>query len=150
MKIQGGGYLPEGIPSGSSAKPAASASTTFGDILRKTLESAAASEPAGAVAGAGMAIRFQPAAPSTEPAGVVHAERFLDLLDEYRHRLADPQVSLKGLDSAVRAMEEGRGELAALLDGLPDGDGLKEVLNQALVAAEIEIVRFRRGDYLPT
>jgi hypothetical protein len=47
-------------------------------------------------------------------------------------------------------MEEGRGELAALLDGLSDGDGLKEVLNQTLVAAEMEIVRFRRGDYLPT
>jgi hypothetical protein len=150
MKIQGGGYLPQGIPSGPSAEPAAGASTTFGDILRKTLEPAAASEPAGAPVGAGMSIRLHPAAPRMEPAGVVHAERFLDLLDEYRQRLADPRVSLKGLDSAVRAMEEGRGELAALLDGLSDGDGLKEVLNQTLVAAEMEIVRFRRGDYLLT
>jgi hypothetical protein len=33
---------------------------------------------------------------------------------------------------------------------LPEGDSVKDVLNQALVTAEIEILRFRRGDYLPT
>jgi hypothetical protein len=35
-----------------------------------------------------------------------------------------------------------------VLGSLPEGDGLKDILNQALVTAEVEIIRFRRGDYL--
>jgi hypothetical protein len=77
-------------------------------------------------------------------------EKFLDLLDDYRRLLADCRVGLKGLDSAVQAVEIGRDELSPLLAGLPEGDGLRDVLNQSLVTAEIEILRFRRGDYLPT
>jgi hypothetical protein len=46
-------------------------------------------------------------------------------------------------------MEHGRDTLTPLLDTLPEGDRLKDVLNRALVTAEIEIIRFRRGDYLP-
>jgi hypothetical protein len=76
-------------------------------------------------------------------------EGFLDLMEEYRSKLADPRVSLKGLDSVVRSLEQGRDALSPLLGTLPEGDGLKDMLNQALVTTEIEIMRFRRGDYLP-
>jgi hypothetical protein len=75
-------------------------------------------------------------------------EGFLDLLDNYQRRLADPRMSLKGLDPAVQAVEQGRDAMTPLLAALPEGDPLKDVLNRALVTAELEIIRFRRGDYL--
>lgn len=150
MKIQDGGNLLERVPSERPAQAATALRRSFGEILQKSLDETAAAEHAAAPAGAGIAIQIQPVAPLSIPAVMPRVEGFLDLLDDYRRQLADPRVNLKGLDAAVQAVAKDRDELSPLLDGLPEGDGLKDVLEQALVTAEVEIQRFRRGDYLPT
>jgi hypothetical protein len=56
---------------------------------------------------------------------------------------------LRQLEPAVRHIEQARDALEPVLAGLPESDGLKDILNRALVTAESEIARYRRGDYLP-
>jgi hypothetical protein len=145
MKILGNCDRLASIPPNSPGQPAASPPAGFGEILQKTLNEAAS---AGASVGPNVSIRFQPALPTGPPAGMSRVEGFLDLLDNYQRRLADPRMSLKGLDPAVQAVEQGRDAMTPLLAALPEGDPLKDVLNRALVTAELEIIRFRRGDYL--
>jgi hypothetical protein len=45
-------------------------------------------------------------------------------------------------------LEEGRDALSRTLGSLPESNRLSDVLNQTLVTAEVEIIRYRRGDYL--
>jgi len=79
---------------------------------------------------------------------VDHVEKFLDILDEYRQKLANPQVTLKDIYPLINVMDAEKENLTPLLNSLPDGDGLKDILNQALITSSLEIIRFNRGDYL--
>jgi len=45
-------------------------------------------------------------------------------------------------------MEKKTAELIPTLESLPDGDKLKDILNQALVTSTVEIIKFNRGDYV--
>jgi hypothetical protein len=83
-----------------------------------------------------------------DPSMAGRLDEFLDLLEGYCRKLSNPGVSLKGLESSVQQLEEGRNTLSRALGSLAEGDGLRDVLNEALVTAEIEIFRFRRGDFL--
>ncbi len=122
----------------------------FGEIFQKTLKETTASAGAGvAPLDASIAIQLPTVGPGSLPSAGSRVEGFLDLLEDYQRQLADHRVNLKGLDSVVQTMEKGRDELSPLLAVLPETGGLKDVLNQTLVTAEIEIIRFRRGDYLP-
>jgi hypothetical protein len=121
----------------------------FGEILKQALgEGAFATAESGAVAPppAALAIRPVDSPPAAEAAGRV--ERLLDLLDRYRQNLVDPRVDLKALDGAVGDVEKGMDALKPALGSLPANDGLREIVNRALVTASVEIVKFRRGDYL--
>jgi hypothetical protein len=149
MKIQGNdGCIPL-QPTGRTGPSAAAAPEgAFGAVLKDTLGRAPAAEaPGGATA-----IRLRPSIRPIDD-GAVGAERqlerFIDLLDDYRGRLADGRVSLRQLEPAVRQIEQARDALETVLAGLPESDGLKDILNRALVTAESEIARYRRGDYLP-
>jgi hypothetical protein len=121
----------------------------FGDILKEKL---APAPGATAASGIGLSlaaptqIQSVAEAPANRLAGRV--EHYLDLLDDYRRQLADPRVSLKGLDATVREMESGKDALAPALGLLPEDDGIKDILNRTLVTASLEIIKFRRGDYL--
>lgn len=148
MKIQGNGDLLGRVRVESPASVPVSAPGGFGDILKSRLSEA--SGPAAAAApGGALRVQFASVGPTPADSAAARTERFLDLMEEYRSKLADPQVSLKGLDPLVRSLEQGRDALAPLAGSLPEGDGLKEILNRALVTTEVEIMRFRRGDYLP-
>ena len=125
-----------------SAEGAAPPGGAFGEVLKQTLTQAAE-----AAAGAAAPARVQAAA--AEHPAIGRLEEFLDLLDGYRQKLGDPRVTLKGLDQLVRQMQAQAERLAPLGAGLPQGDGLRDVIQRTLVAASVEILRFRRGDYLP-
>ncbi len=79
---------------------------------------------------------------------VDRVEKYLDLLDEYRQKLANPQVTLKDIYLLINEMEVGKQSLIPVLNSLPDGDGLKDILNQTLMTSSLEIIKFNRGDYL--
>jgi hypothetical protein len=79
---------------------------------------------------------------------VEDAQRLLDTFSEYQRKLADATYSLKDLSPLVHEMEMGNTSLISAVNRLPDGDGLKDILNQVLIASSVEVVKFNRGDYV--
>jgi hypothetical protein len=123
----------------------------FQKIFRETLK------PAGSAAVTPSATAFiHPSAPVAKTEAIAadqmltadRVERLVDRLDEYRGRLAEPATNLKTLETTVKKLEGERDLLAPVADKLPDGDALKTIVNQSLVAASVEIFKFHRGDYL--
>ncbi len=92
-------------------------------------------------------IQFNAFLPGEKIPMVDRVERFLDLLDKYRHKLANPQVTLKDIYPLVNEMDAEKENLIPVLNSLPNGDRLKDILNQTLIASSLEIIRFNRGDY---
>jgi hypothetical protein len=76
-------------------------------------------------------------------------ENMIDLLDRYRHKLADPQMNLKQLDPIIGEIARENDNLAVLADSLPENDDLKNILDRTMVTASLEVTKFYRGDYLP-
>ena len=76
-------------------------------------------------------------------------ENMIDLLDQYRHKLADPQMNLKQLDSIINEIARENDSLASLGDSLSDEDKIKDILDRTMVTASLEVTKFYRGDYLP-
>jgi len=75
-------------------------------------------------------------------------ENLLNVLDEYQQKLKDSHFSLKEIDPLVNQMEKEKENLAPVLDSLVEDDGLKDILNQALVTSSLETIKFNRGDYI--
>ena len=75
-------------------------------------------------------------------------ENFLDILEEYQNKLLDPQTTLRDIHPLVQRMESEKETLTPVLNSLPPGDGLKDILNDALVNSEVEVIKFNRGDYV--
>jgi len=79
---------------------------------------------------------------------VERTEKFLNLLEEYRNKLMDSRASLRDVHPLIEKLKSEKEALVPILDSLPKGEGLKEVLNNALVASSVEIFKFNRGDYV--
>ncbi len=79
---------------------------------------------------------------------VGRTEQFLDLLEQYQAKLMDPQASLKDVHPLIEKLESEKDALAPFMDSLPQGDELKDILNNALVSATVETIKFNRGDYV--
>lgn len=79
---------------------------------------------------------------------VKHIDEFLNIMQSYQERMADPKASLKDAYPFVQQMEKKTAELLPAFEQLPAGDKLKDILNQALVASAVEVIKFNRGDYV--
>ncbi len=79
---------------------------------------------------------------------VEYVEQFLDTLETYQKQLSNPSVSLQDLNTLVSQMEENITNVTPILDSLPDGNALKDLINRAVVTSTVEIIKFNRGDYL--
>ncbi len=79
---------------------------------------------------------------------VERTEKFLDLLEEYRNKLMDSRAGLRDVHPLIEKLESEKDVLVPILDSLPEVEGLKEVLNNALVTSSVEIFKFNRGDYV--
>ena len=75
-------------------------------------------------------------------------ERFLGILHKYQQKLSNPQATLRDLYPLIQEMEMEKEGLIPLLESLPDGDELKDILNQVLVTSSVEIMKFNRGYYI--
>lgn len=146
MKIIENGDLPGRVQAEKTALSMPAAANGFGEILKQTIDQARASGPA---LEAAAAINLQTMASTPDLSVVGRLEGYLDLLEGYCQKLSNPRVSLKGLEASIRQLEEGRDTLSRTLESLPENGGLKDILKQTLITAEVEINRFRRGDYLP-
>ena len=79
---------------------------------------------------------------------VERTEKFLDILEEYQNKLMDPRATLRDIHPLIERMETEKENLTPVLHSLPTGDGLKEILNDALITSSLEVIKFKRGDYL--
>ncbi|MCU0590117.1 MAG: hypothetical protein MUC57_01415 [Desulfobacterales bacterium] len=145
MKIIGNGDWLGRIQTENSPLTLPAAGNGFGEILKQTIEQ---TPTVGQPSASAASIVLNSIIPTTNDSLTGRLEGFFDLLDGYCQKLANPRVSLKGLASSIQQLEEGRDALSRMNEALPADDGLKDVLNQTLITAELEIMRFRRGDYL--
>lgn len=76
------------------------------------------------------------------------AEGLLDALDAYRNRLNDPGSSLKIIEPYVEKMKALFDAAQPVIDQMPSGAPVKQVLQQTLVHVSKEIERFNMGYYV--
>jgi hypothetical protein len=93
-------------------------------------------------------IRFDAGAVPDRKQILAAMDGFLALLETYQKQMGDPLVSLKETAGVVSRMELKVRELHEVWEALPDGDGIKDLLNRMLVASSVEAIKFNRGDYL--
>jgi hypothetical protein len=75
-------------------------------------------------------------------------EKYLDVLENYQKKLENQSVNLKEMYPLVTQMESEVENMLALLNSLPDEDGMKDILNRALVTSTVEVIKFNKGDYI--
>ncbi len=76
------------------------------------------------------------------------ADGMLDALDAYRNQLSNPEATLKMVEPYVGRMKELQKSHQLLLDQLPEGSPVKQVLQQTMVHVSKEIERFHMGYYI--
>ncbi|MCK5418368.1 MAG: hypothetical protein KAI93_07680, partial [Desulfobacterales bacterium] len=75
-------------------------------------------------------------------------ENLLNLLENYRQQLENPNVTLRTLEPVMNTIAKEKDQLSAVLDSMPNEDRLKDILNQTLITASLEVIKFNRGDYI--
>jgi hypothetical protein len=93
-------------------------------------------------------IRFDPIFDIDRMQNIERVEKFLDVLEDYQKNLENPAVNLKEMSPVVTCMKNETEKMLPLLNSLPDTDGMKDILNRALVTSTVEAIKFNRGDYL--
>jgi len=91
---------------------------------------------------------WHPSLPGEERFVVERAERLLDTLDEYQRKLASPEFTLREIFPLVREIEAENEILGSAISRLPQGNELKQMLNQVIIISSIEMIKFNRGDYI--
>lgn len=94
-----------------------------------------------------LGIQFNSSPSLNESPIIERTEKLLDTLDNYREKLQNPEVSLEDIYPLVSEMEMKKEGLTSALNSLPDGDGLKDILNEAMITSSLEVAKFNRGDY---
>jgi hypothetical protein len=148
MKVTGSGEIHPWVAAEKIASTPSAGPGKFGEIFKKALDAREQIGGPGMDVGAAEDVAPLSIPPGSSRQGWAQVEGFLNTLEDYRSKLADPGFSLRAIDPIVREMENGRDALTQVQGTLPDGDGLKEICNRALVTAAVEIVKFRRGDYI--
>lgn len=93
-------------------------------------------------ASASRAIDMDPVAFDT----VQHAEKVLNLMDQYANALSDPKRTLKSIEPIVREIQKEVRDLPAVPQS--QESGLRGVVNDIAVMASVEAIKFHRGDYV--
>ena len=151
MKIYGdNGILKESYPQ-KTQKSEAKPNADFKNILKESVENSTENpskiQPS-TLMDPVSAIRFNPLSTQDKSIMVERIDNLLNLLDNYRQQLSDPHVTLRTLEPVINSIAKEKDQLSGLLDSLPNKDGLKHILNQTLITASLEVIKFNRGDYI--
>lgn len=122
----------------------------FGEILRETMDTSAGPTGEGQPASVTNPIEgiyFDPRLLQPESPVLDQTERLLDTLETYQQKLGDRQVELSQMDPLIADIKKQSEGLASKADTLPDGDPLREILNQTLIVSSLEVLKYSRGDY---
>jgi hypothetical protein len=151
MKIYNNDQILKNLYPETTDKTMPTSGKEFGAVLKETVEDTKKAEPAtqqmkllNPLSG----VHLNPRLVQDKAITIERIEKMIDLLDQYRQMLADPKVSLRKMDPVVMEMAREKEKMATALDSLQDGEELKNILNQTLVTASLEISKFYRGDYI--
>lgn len=93
----------------------------------------------------------QPAMPPTmgiySPAHLA-SERVLDAMERYQQVLGDAQANLRDVSPTIDKMKQEIKETEQLMNEMPEGHPLKQIIDETLIVASKEVVRFESGDYV--
>lgn len=151
MKIDNNYQIHKNLFPEGKTDPRPAAGGAFGDVLKETIGN---KQPEVAESQPSAFVNPMSGIRSTETFGlgrqvaVERVENLIDLLDQYRQMLSDPSNSLKKIDPIIKEIDKQKEKLAPVLDSLPEGEKLKDIVNQALVTASLETTKFYRGDYI--
>jgi hypothetical protein len=154
MKVTGNDEISHNVLPDKQSRSTQNPAEDFGVILKEKIETSA--KPAwpqaapflNPIAPIHNLSISQPISPPDKEIAIKRVENLLDLLDDYRQKLADPQVTLKEMDALVGRISGEKENLTATLSSMEEGEQLQDILNQTLVTASLEMMKFRRGDYL--
>jgi len=134
------------------AKSQFSSGHEFGTILKETVENTKKADEGprqtafiNPLAGVQLTTSVSP----DSQFSIERIENLIDLLDQYRRKLADPQINLKQMDPIIKEIARENDHLAPVAGSLSDDNELKDILNRVRVTASLEIAKFYRGDYIP-
>ena len=151
MKITNDEQLIKGYPAdkatGSSEKSQADFNSILEGTIAKTDAAEKKSQPAAVIENV-IPVQLQHVQPPQKPSTLDHIENMLDLLDEYRHKLADPNSTLKDIHPLVESLEAANKQLIPVLDSIVEGDRLKQILNETLVTTSTEVFKYNKGEYI--
>ena len=151
MKIDGNNDIAHGAFTDKTTQKEATSDADFKHILKASVdrskEQSARIQPPLQPNPLG-AIRLTPLSPEARQTTVERVDLLLDLLDEYRDQLADPNVTLRHIEPLLNTIAQEREHLSGILDRLPNEDGLKDIVHRTLITASLEVVKFNRGDYI--
>lgn len=82
------------------------------------------------------------------PSIIKRADKLLSLLDHYANEIANPQKSLNDLEPLMLALKDNASLLMEETNQmLQDNQGLKKIVSQCALTANVEYIKFKRGDY---
>jgi hypothetical protein len=80
---------------------------------------------------------------------VGQTDSLLGLLDSYANGLENPTTTMKDLATLVDRIKDGAQQLMASADRSTSAESdLKDIAKQAAVAANVEYIKFQRGDFI--
>jgi hypothetical protein len=94
------------------------------------------------------AIRSNPLSTQDKNLTVERIDQLLNLLENYRRQLRNRQVTLRTLEPVMNTIAKEKDQLSRVLDSMPNEDRLKDILNQTLITASLELIKYNRGDYI--
>ena len=151
MKIQNNDQILKNLYPDAKTIPRPAADKEFGTILKESVETVK-KEDMGPRQTAFInplnGIQMRTSSKSDKQFALDRIENLIGLLDQYRCKLADPRVTLKNIDPIIMKIEHETENLTPILDSLPEDEDLKNLFNQTLVTASLEVSKFYRGDYI--
>ena len=94
------------------------------------------------------AVRFTPPEPMARQTTIERIDNLLNLLDQYKDQLADPNVTLRRIEPLLNTITKEKEQLSGVLEQLPNDDSLKDIVQRTLITASLEVMKFNRGDYI--
>jgi hypothetical protein len=125
------------------------------DLFQKNLEAARAKRLAAESqppASAPLGEVSPPVMPTitTASAGIVDkTESLLEMLENYSQDMDDPKKSLKDIEPLIDTIQKEASKLAAEANQkVPEDTALKKIVDEFAVTANVEYMKFYRGDYV--
>jgi hypothetical protein len=151
MKIDGNKEIINSNYPDKSRQIEQNSNTDFKNILKESVEKSsqhATQIQSPSSISALAAVGFEAELPEDKFSTINQVENLINLLDDYRKKLADPAITLRSIEPVMKTIVKEKDQLSLLLDSIPNENGLKDIVNRTLITASLEVIKFNRGDYI--